>query len=275
MPRHVKCNLCGEDDTRLVQKAEEPYRVVRCKNCGLVYTNPHPDREVIEEHYQEDYYREWIERQMKRRVPMWKRRLKDLQKHKSNGRLLDVGFGCGTFLKLAREGGFEVFGTEISEYACRYAQHVLELDVFRGELEEARLPSESFDLVTLWHCLEHLADPKAALKEIHRVLKKNGLLLVAVPNLDNYITRVLYVLARGKRLKLFSVNAKELHLWHFTTQSLAALLNAAGFKVVEVNLDLAQIEFSKKIVDFLTSGIHALTGKNYGEAMKAYALKAE
>ncbi len=273
MPRYVVCNLCGRSDTEIVQKAEDPFEVVKCHSCGLVYTNPQPDETLIETHYQEDYYKEWIENQIKQRIPMWKRRLKELLKYKKAGRLLDVGFGSGTFLKLAREQGFDVFGNEISDYACHYAKNVLGIDVIKGKLEEARLPPENFDLVTVWHCLEHLPDPKAALKEIHRILKQDGVLVVAVPNLHNYITRVLYVLAKRKKLKLFSIKAKELHLWHFSLHTLAQLLEEAGFKIIRVKLDLAQIEFPKKIVDFMTSIVHALTGKNYGEAMKVYALK--
>ena len=273
MPVHVKCSLCGQDDTEIVQKAEEPYKVVKCRWCGLVYTDPQPDRDLLEEHYQKEYYREWVEKQMKKRIPMWKRRLQDLLKFKTSGRLLDVGFGPGTFLNLAREKGFDVCGTEISEYACQYVRENFGIEVFKGILEEACFPANHFDLVTVWHTLEHIPDPKATLNEIHRVLDEDGLLVVAVPNLDNYITRVLYFLAKGKRLKMFSISAKELHLWHFSTQSLARLLNETGFIIVDTKLDLAQIESPKRIVDFLTLAVHAVTRKNFGEATKVYATK--
>ncbi|MDH4258410.1 MAG: class I SAM-dependent methyltransferase [Candidatus Aminicenantes bacterium] len=275
MPTHVNCNLCGQDDTEVVQKAEEPYEVVKCKSCGLVYTNPQPDRGFLEEHYQEDYYKEWVEKQMKKRIPMWKRRLKDLLRYKTGGRLLDVGFGVGTFLNLAKEKGFDVCGTEISKYACQYAKENFGIEVFRGDLTEARFPAGRFDVVTFWHTLEHLPDPQAALKEIHRILNKDGLLVVAVPNLNNFITRILYFLARGKRLKLFSIDAKELHFWHFSARSLARLLKETGFIALDKKLDLAQIELQKKMVDLLTLIVHAVTGKNFGEAMKVYAAKIE
>ncbi len=273
MPKTVDCNFCGPNSTEIVQKAENPFRVVKCKTCGLVFTRPQPDKELIEEHYQEDYYKEWLEKQMKRRIPMWKKRLKELLKYKKNGRLLDVGFGSGTFLRLAKENGFEVNGTEISEYACRYVKDHYGIDTFRGDLEEARFPSDSFDVVTLWHALEHLPDPRLTLNEIHRILKKDGLLVVAVPNLNNFITRILYFLAKGKKLKLFSINAKELHLWHFSPHSLSRLLQETGYGVMNIKLDLAQIEFPKKIVDFLTLLVHSLTRKNLGEAFKIYSNK--
>jgi ubiquinone/menaquinone biosynthesis C-methylase UbiE len=273
MPKTVDCNFCGPNSTEIVQKAEDPFRVVKCKTCGLVFTHPQPDKGSIEEHYQEDYYKEWLEKQMKRRIPMWKKRLKELLKYKKNGRLLDVGFGSGTFLRLAKENGFEVNGTEISEYACRYVKDHYGIDVFRGDLEEARFPSDNFDVVTLWHALEHLPDPRSTLEEIHRILKKDGLLVVAVPNLNNFITRILYFLAKGKKLKLFSINAKELHLWHFSPHSLSRMLQETGYGVMKIKLDLAQIEFPKKIVDFLTLLVHSLIRKNLGEAFKIYASK--
>lgn len=273
MPRPVDCNLCGRSDTELVQRAEDPFQVVKCRTCGLVFTNPQPDKGSIEDHYQKDYYKEWLEKQMKRRIPMWKRRLKDLLRYRQNGNLLDVGFGAGTFLLLAKESGFEVQGTEISEYACRHVKDSFGIDVFRGDLEDARFPSARFDVVTLWHALEHLPDPKATLTEIHRILKKDGLLVVAVPNLNNVITRVLYFLAKRKTLKLFSTEAKELHLWHFSPLSLKRLLDETGYAVIDTKLDLAQIEFQKKIVDFLTFIVHLLTGRNCGEAFKIYAVK--
>ena len=274
MPKAVNCNLCGGNDTELVQKAEGPFQAVKCRTCGLVFTNPQPDKGLIKEHYQEDYYKEWLEKQMKRRIPMWRKRLKELLKYRQSGHLLDVGFGSGTFLRLAKESGFEVYGTEISEYACRYVKETYGIEVFRGDLEEARFPPTRFDVVTLWHALEHLPDPMGTLKEIHRILKKDGLLVVAVPNLNNIITRVLYFLAKGKKLKLFSIHAKELHLWHFSPRSLSRLLKEAGYVILDTKLDLAQIELPKKIVDLLTFFVHSLIRQNYGEAFKIYAIKS-
>ena len=83
MPRYVSCNLCGGDDPKLIQPAEKPFEVVQCKNCGLVYTNPQPDLNSVEDHYVEDYYREWLHKQMGRRIPMWKRRLQELKSYKT------------------------------------------------------------------------------------------------------------------------------------------------------------------------------------------------
>ncbi len=274
MPEYVICNLCGQNRTQLIQKAESPYQVVKCLNCGLVYTNPQPDREHIIRHYHESYYRDWIDNQMDRRIPMWQRRLNDLQNHKQKGRVLDVGCGIGTFLLLAKESGYEVWGTEISDFGSRYAEENLALDVYKGDLKEAQFPSAHFDIITLWHTLEHVPDPKATLKEIHRILKEDGLLVIAVPNLHNFITKILYFLAKGKRLKLFSPQSKEWHFFHFSITTLSTLLKKAGFDIIQKDLDLSQIEPSKKTIDYLARFFFILTRKNFGEAMKVYAVKS-
>lgn len=275
MRRYVDYNLCGLNNPKTIQEAELPFKIIKCTNCGLVYTNPQPDRKLIKDHYQEDYYKEWIEKQMNRRIHMRERRLRDLVKYKKSGRTLDVGCGVGTFLKRSKEKGFEIYGTEISDYACKHAEESLRIDVFRGELEEARFLLATFDVVTVWHTLEHLPDPMAALREINRILKKDGLLVVAVPNLNNYITRLLYLLIKRKKLMLFSNQAKEWHLYHFSDHTISSMLEKAGFDIIKIDLDLVQLEPSKITVDFLAVIFHFVTRKNYGEAMRVYAIKAQ
>jgi len=273
MTRYVNCNLCGGNDTKLIQPAEKPFKVVQCKDCGLVYTNPQPDLNLVEDHYVENYYREWIHKQMARRIPMWKKRLQELKVYKKGGCLLDVGCGLGTFLKVAGEDGFEVWATEISDYASRYIKDELRIKVFKGRLEDIKLPFLRFDIITFWHSLEHVPDPLADLKLAHRLLKKDGLLIIACPNLNNFITRVLYLIAKRKKLKLFSNQAKELHLYHFSEKTITLMLEKAGFRVMKMDMDLAQIELNKKIVDWLTVIFHLITHKNFGEALKVYARK--
>ena len=272
--KHINCNLCGSDNTKIIQKAESPFSVVRCKNCGLAYVNPQPTPEIIARYYYEDYYREWIEKQLPKRTYMWKKRLEGLKKYRGEGKLLDVGCGLGLFIKLAQDEGFETYGTEISEYASNYAKNTLGMNIFRGNLGEAKIASSSFDIITLWHTLEHLPDPKGTLFEINRISKKNGLLIVAVPNLNNFILRFLYLLGRGKRLKLFSVKAKELHLHYFSTQTIVLMLKETGYKVLKVDMDLAAVTFSKKILNYLAVFFYLISRKNFGEAIKIYAVKA-
>ena len=106
------------------------------------------------------------------------------------GRVLDVGCGRGVLLQEFRRRGWEVQGTELSESAASYARQTLKIPVEIGDLEAIGFPPNYFDAITLWHVLEHVADPRALLAEIRRILKPDGVLLVAVPNFGSLEARV-------------------------------------------------------------------------------------
>lgn len=270
MPRHIACNLCNKKDTVVCQKAEYPYNVVKCKNCGLVYVDPQPD--VRSDHYDEQYYKEWRDAQLTKRIAMWEKRVKELTQYKSGGKLLDVGCGIGTFLLVARDNGFEAYGTEISRYSSEYTKQ-LGITVWYGELGEISLPEAYFDVITFWHCLEHVPNPFRNLQKALRSLKSNGLLVVAVPNLHDYIMQVLYLLVRRRRLRLFSINDREVHLFHFSEKTMNAMLIKAGFKIIKTEMDLSQVLPTKKMLDRLAVFFHLVLRKNYGMAIKVYATK--
>ncbi len=148
-------------------------------------------------------------------------KLHKLRTQSKGGRLLEVGCNEGLFLHLARQAGWETQGVEIAELGAVYAREILNLEVFNGELIEANFPDEYFDVVTFWHVLEHLLDPQLDLREAHRILKLDGLLIVDVPNIASW------------QAKVFSSNWKALdiprHLYHFSPDSLRAMLAQAGF----------------------------------------------
>ena len=272
MPSYVFCNLCGNDETKILEEAEEPYKVVKCKLCGLVYVNPQPDKEELINSYSKEYYSEWISLQRKSRLRLWRRRLKGLEKYKKRGKILDVGCGVGTFLDIAKKNGWEVYGTEISECGCRYAQENFNLDAFHGELKEANFSDNLFDVVTLWHVIEHLTNPLKTLREVRRILKKDGLLVVATPNIGNYIMRILYPLVRRKRLKLFSIDDKELHLYHFSTETIQKAIEKAGFKIVNIGFGLSATVLTKELMDYIANFVWSIFRINIGSEIKVYCI---
>ena len=96
--------------------------------------------------------------------------------------LLDIGCGYGYFLAACREKGYEVQGLDISDWAVRYATEKLRLPVAVGDLGNHALFQKEFDVITMWHFLEHTPDPHGALRSAKAWLKKDGLLVVEVPN---------------------------------------------------------------------------------------------
>lgn len=200
----VSCNLCGEDDTRLLFEGWDRlhglpgrFRMVQCRRCGLIYLNPRPTASQIGRYYPEEYPSYGGSRRSGRnRLAQWAlrygmgKRLRAVAAFQPKGRLLDVGCADGAFLALARERGWEAHGVELNPVAAAFCRETLNLPVFTGDLLEAGYPTAHFDVVTLWSVLEHLYNPMAALREIHRIVRPGGLLALAVPNPDSLDARI-------------------------------------------------------------------------------------
>jgi SAM-dependent methyltransferase len=143
--------------------------------------------------------------------------------HKQGGRLLDVGCAAGVFLRAMRApGAWEVYGVEINAEMAQLARDRYQLDVRSGTLEQAAFPDGFFDVVTMWDVLEHLHDPANSLREVHRILKADGVFVVRVPNLDSHDARLFGRYWAG-------LDAPR-HLFVFNPQTLDALLGSSGFQ---------------------------------------------
>ena len=155
------------------------------------------------------------------------RRLKLLlgQKAGEGLRLLDVGCSTGALIKSAREFGLEAEGVEPASRAAQAAR-TAGFTVFSGTLAEAAYESSSFDAVTLMEVIEHLQEPGKVLREIRRVLKSNGILVVGTGNADSWTVSFM----RGK-WDYFQVNRHGGHISFFTPGSLARLADRCGYRI--------------------------------------------
>ena len=267
----IVCNLCGEARFRVVEEDEAPFRVLRCLRCSLIFVNPQPDARALGEHYDGDYYRAWMGDQRERRMRMWEARLDRIERKAQRGRMLDVGCAEGTFLELARRRGWEVCGTEFSAFAAAEAARRTEAEIFCGELHEARYPGTSFDTVTLWHVLEHVRDPGATLREIRRILRPGGLLVIAVPNVNDLLMRAAYRIVRGRRLRLFTRQDREIHLYHFSAGTAAHYLRKAGFGTIRIGPDYGIVEPAKRWINAAGALFYYLSGVKIFNALEIWA----
>ena len=272
MSEGANCNICGSSKYAVLEE-QSPYLTLRCKECGFVYVFPTPPKDTLLKNYNKEYYEPWIKTQDKARQKLWEWRLKKVERLKEKGLLLDVGCGDGTFLNKAKENGWQVRGTEISEYAVKYIKGTFGIDVNLGVLRQASFPDDFFDVVTLWHVLEHVDDPLDSLKETHRVLKRNGVLIVAVPNLYRRVYNMAYMLTRFKRPRVFSQYDREIHIFHFSKSTLKRILEEAGFKDISIGIDLGRALTSQRILDMCAAAIYGLFGVNWGMALEARAKK--
>ncbi len=228
---HVACDLCGADDAKFLF-SDNSYRLVRCRTCHLVYVDPRPKEPIVDKLYDEkisdidsyfEYYKEYIIHE-NGFVAEAKDLLKSIKKYIKSGRILDIGCACGFFLNVAKQDGWETHGVEISRYLSGYAREKFGLNVFTGELEKANFSERYFDVVTMFDLLSHLQSPTTTLKEVHRVLRDGGLLMMKCGNKGRLKT---------KRKGEISWGSPD-HLYHFSEKNISELLEKSGFKIVKM-----------------------------------------
>lgn len=223
------CPLCGQTGThkphlsaRDTLVSKESFSITQCSNCDLLITNPRPKVEEAAKYYQstayvshtdarrsmQDVLYAWIKGLMTRRKLHW---IKNHQ-YAQNPRLLDYGCGTGDFVLYAGKQGFHASGIEPNADARKLALNK-GVDVYSA-LE--RLDKEtSFDVITLWHVLEHVPNVQEVLQQLHEKLNANGLLVLAVPMATSY--DAIHYKSDWAAWDL------PRHLFHFTPKTLHAL----------------------------------------------------
>ncbi len=227
----ARCPICGRERYRVRYDLSEG-RVVECRGCGLLMTYPQPPESETYGLYGQDRFC----RQQDPEGPgfdqvtfekCWiagsRERLAELEQLVCPGRLLDVGAGTGVFLAEARSRGWQVEGLELNRWACEYAERHFCLKLQNLPFEASEFRSGSFDVVTLWHVLEHLRRPGDALRRCRGLLRPGGVLAVEVPNVASGPAR-----RQGPRWRHL---VPEQHLFHFSPETLTALAEGVGFSV--------------------------------------------
>ncbi len=230
---HRDCVVCGQEHPEPLFR-KDGYQMVRCTGCGLVYVGEDPSQIDFDALYGQAYYtggsdavfadyvgEEAARRRHARRKLAWLRHLPPrIPRH---GRLLDIGCAAGFFLAEAR-AHYEVQGVELSAWSSAYARDRLGLPVFTGTLSQAGLPTDRFDVVTLWDVIEHVPDPVPLLAEAARVLRPGGRLVLSTGDIGSA-----YAQARGADWHLMT---PPWHLTMFSRTTLARAAASAGLRVV-------------------------------------------
>jgi len=228
--KEVPCNICNLKAEQIIMQTDLG-NIVRCKKCGLFYRSPRlSDEDEIRRYKNLGYDDAYCEILNRSRKHLCLAVLKGIESHK--GRLLDVGCGDGFFLNLAQKRGWEPYGVEISNFHLEKAKRNLgEKNIFDVPLKSAKFPSDFFDAITLLDVLDHLTDPLGELKEVGRILKKNGLLAVRVRNGAFHV-----LLNRLFEKNVFGIIpvSTVFHLYGFDRHTLKILLKKAGFADVRV-----------------------------------------
>jgi 2-polyprenyl-3-methyl-5-hydroxy-6-metoxy-1,4-benzoquinol methylase len=297
---YVDCNLCGHDDTRVRFPSTLPegtapqnveafrctspgygrhHTIVKCQNCGLIYTNPRFTGDEILDSYvavEDPLYLE----ERDGRVLTFERHLRPLEKVKAPpGKLVDVGAYTGVFVEIAAQHGWDAYGVEPSHWAVEQAREG-GLHMIEGTLASSGLDENSLDVVTMWDVIEHVSNPLGEMQQAQRLLKPGGLLVVHTMDIDSGFARLM-----GGRWPWLM----EMHIYYFSQRTLKHMLEKAGFTVIRSEAQGRYLRlgyFATRI-----GGFSPLLGRllskvfrwlrvnempvplNFGDLVTAYALK--
>lgn len=232
----VPCMICGETKSEPIYLIP-PLGIVRCSACGHVYTSPryiaHERARIYDSGYiSTDLGRDVLLPGYLDRKEIFlddaRNRLRIISIYVSPpGRCLDIGAGGGFFLAAAKQQGWAAVGTDLSKAMVEYAQRAFGIEIVHGPFDAMQFPPSHFDLVTMWHVLDHMEDVVRTLALANSILRRDGLLAVTVPDITSTNARRL----RHKWIHL----QPEVHLHHFSQETLTSLLTKTGFAPVKVS----------------------------------------
>ncbi len=228
---HVNCNLCGRNNTSIFLNKITSwehfgiFETVICNNCDLVYLNPRPNSEVINKYYPDEKYWGWDTSRNTKKIRMenYEPLYSKILSRKRRGLILDIGCGSGLFLSEFKDKGWNAQGTETSVFAANIAKNTYGLKIKVGDFLSLDFKPNYVDVISLNNVLEHLYNPVGTLMKAHMVLKKNGMIIITVPNIQSL------------GFSLFKRNWHPLqpprHLYHFSKKTLTKIVESSGFKV--------------------------------------------
>ena len=231
------CPSCAKDEfkNKLIAKdylvSQESFAVVECQTCKLLFTNPKPNDSRLPDYYNSNQY---ISHNNKKnsfhnliygiiRSITVRQKIKLIRKYCNSGTLLDFGSGTGTFLKEALKY-FEIKGIEPSVKAVQQTPSLVKKQVY--EHIDLLFPNDKFNVVTMWHVLEHLPDPKITINKIKDHLTPKGYIFIALPNPDSWDSKYY-----GANWAGYDVPR---HLYHFNQKAMLNFLKTCGLNIIDI-----------------------------------------
>ena len=236
----TNCPVCNSNNIVAVSEAKDEtvskklFQVWECKSCSVRFTQDIPALNDIAAYYKSDAYISHSDTSKGLINKLYhvarsytlasKKRLVQKNSPQRNGNLLDVGAGTGAFASYMQQAGWTVTGLEPSAAARENAKKMHNIALQPSE-DLFKLPPASFDVITLWHVLEHVHFLHEYMNAFRQLLVQNGTLIIAVPNYTSYDATV-YSGA-------WAAYDVPRHLYHFSPKSMRHLLHQHGFKLKE------------------------------------------
>lgn len=213
--------------------SKEKFDLVECDNCGFIFTNPRPEENIIGKYYEsEDYISHSTQKKsLLNNIYELVRKRKIKSKYKlisnvANGKkILDIGCATGELLNYFKQRNWDTQGVEPNEKAKKFAIQNYGLNV-KGESELKNFPDETFDVIMMWHVLEHVPLLNERIQELKRLLKPDGVIFIAIPNPKSW---------DAKYYKEFwAAFDVPRHLYHFSQETTIKLFDKFKFSIEEI-----------------------------------------
>lgn len=288
MNQHKKCLICSSVSIKPIAGYEATH-LCKCNSCGFVFAQAIPTLEELEKHY-EGYGRNDYLSPLT--IKRYHEILDKMEPFRKTNRLIDVGCGIGYFLEVAKERGWEVYGTEYTNEAIQICE-AKGIKMHKGPLNPADYDSESFDVITSFEVIEHINNPQEELNYFNQILRKNGLVYCTTPNFNS--------LLRYRLKEKYNIICYPEHLSYYTPRTLKRIFKLKGFssqKIESTGISLTRLKTSKgtssqalisansddeimrnqmetkwhlKLAKKIINGILTFTGK--GDALKGWFIK--
>lgn len=233
-----QCPICGNKIFNRVQICKDylvsnkEFEISACAECGFQFTNPRPADDKLADYYKSEDYVSHSESKkgiinklfLAARKYTLKRKLKTVHNYSTGKSILDIGCGTGSFLDICKSSGYNTTGLEPEESARDYALKNYGIEVFPIE-NFLSLDENLFDVITLWHVLEHVSDLNLYFKRFKELLNETGTLIIALPNRESKDAK-----EYGKYWAAYDVPR---HLYHFRKKDIKTLAEQNGFKLVK------------------------------------------
>jgi 2-polyprenyl-3-methyl-5-hydroxy-6-metoxy-1,4-benzoquinol methylase len=233
-----KCPACGSHAFKPFLNcidhsiSKELFNLITCDSCSLVITSPRPDDAALEKYYLSQSYISHTSKStslidflyLASRKFTLRKKVKLISKYSGPTKsILDYGCGTGHFLQACKSDSWIISGIEPSDLARTKASELLQTQVKKSIGEQTK----KFEVITLWHVLEHIPEPDKIIEELKSRLTENGTIFIAVPNTKCYDAE--------KYKSTWAAYDVPRHLWHFNPGNMQALLSRLKMKITAIH----------------------------------------
>ena len=220
---NIKCCVCGNTDKFKTKYVKKDFYVVECNNCSFNFIPQYFSKRITYEDYKDEKVLEEI-----RKGNDWLKiqrhllRFKLIRKYKKEGSLFDLGVGWGHFLYTGKKLGYDVFGVELAKIPFQYAKQDLDLPVERIDFFDLEVKDKTYDIITMWAVLEHIADADIVIQKSSKMIKDGGYIFIEIPQIDSFLAK--YWKEKWRMMSSGHVN-------YFSKDTITQLLKCNGFEV--------------------------------------------